>query len=46
MVIGIKDPQTVAQIKDFGQTVKTVLPFHCAPSLQQLTRLDGLQADR
>lgn len=46
MVIGIQDPQTVAQIKDFSQSVKTALFFDCAPALEQMTRLDGLQADR
>lgn len=46
MVIGIDDRQMVSQIEDFSQNVKTALFFDCAPALQQLTRLDGLQADR
>lgn len=46
MAIGIQDSQTASQITDACQSMKTALFFDCLPSLQQLTRLDGLQADR
>ena len=46
MAIGIQEPGAARALACASNGVKTALFFECLDSLQNLTKLDGLQADR
>jgi len=46
LAIGIQDPIVESILVEEGESIKTALFYDCSPDLQQLTRLDGTQADR
>ena len=46
MAIGIREPEAARVLASSSKRIKTTLFFECLDSLQNLTKLDGLQADR